>query len=196
LRSIKWNLFCVFFGFIFGQGIGLAETMYVTDRLYLSLRSVADPEHPAIALLPSDTKVEVLETEKDWAKVRLEDGRTGWVMKRFLVEDLPKSFIIGDLKREVESRDVILERLQAENASLRKEISDRVMQETKEGELKKKIETLENQIAQQKKRFEMTTKENTFERLKEIYVPGMVALFVGLIVGYFLGKPKKKQLFP
>ncbi|NIS60217.1 MAG: TIGR04211 family SH3 domain-containing protein, partial [Proteobacteria bacterium] len=131
MRSIKWNLFCILFGFIFGQGISLAETMYVTDRLYLSLRSVADPEDPAIALLPSDTKVEVLETEKDWAKVRLEDGRTGWVMKRFLVEDLPKSSIIGDLKREVDSRDVILERLQAENASLRKEISDRVMQETK-----------------------------------------------------------------
>ena len=44
-----------------GQGTGLAETMYVTDRLYLSLRNAPDPEQRPLALLPSDTKVDVLD---------------------------------------------------------------------------------------------------------------------------------------
>ncbi|NIU38405.1 SH3 domain-containing protein, partial [Candidatus Bathyarchaeota archaeon] len=44
-----------------------------------------------MGLLPSDTRVEVLETEGKWAKVTAENGRTGWVMQRYLVKDVPKS---------------------------------------------------------------------------------------------------------
>ena len=64
---------------------GLAETMYVTDRLYLSLRKGPGLGEPSLSVLVSDTKVEVVETERDWARVKLEDGRTGWVMRKFLV---------------------------------------------------------------------------------------------------------------
>jgi SH3 domain protein len=120
-------------------------------------------------LLQSDTKVEVLETEGNWAQVQLENGRTGWVMKRYLVEDVPKSVIIEQLKGEIEEMKEIPERLQKENASLRKE-----------------IDTLQNQIVQQKTRLEITAKENTWKRIKEIYVAGIVALVAGLIVGYLV----------
>jgi len=120
-------------------------------------------------LLQSDTKVEVLETEGKWAKVQLENGRTGWVMKRYLVEDVPKSVIIEQLKGEIEEIKEIPERLRKENASLRKE-----------------IDTLQNQIIQQKTRLETTAKENTWKRIKEIYVAGIVALVAGLIIGYLV----------
>jgi len=114
-------------------------------------------------------------------------------MKRFLVENLPKSLIVEELNRQIENKNLILKRLQKENASLTKEISDRGMLETEEGAFKEKIETLKNQITQQKKRLEMTTKENTLRRLKEFYVTGVVVLFVGLIIGYLVRRPKKKR---
>lgn len=196
MKKMKWYLSLIVLFLLCGQGNVMAETMYVTDRLYLSLRSTPDPEQPAVALLPSDTKLEVLVTERNWANVKLEDGRTGWVMKRFLVKNPPKSLIIEELKRQIENKNIILERLQEENASLKKETSERVMLETKEDTLKKKIETQKNQIIQQNKRLETITKEDTLKRLKEVYITGMVALFVGLITGYLVRRPKKKrQLF-
>lgn len=190
---MKVYLFLVVFCLLCGEGKGLAETMYVTDRLYLALRIAPDPEQPATALLLSDTKVEVLETEREWAEVKLEDGRSGWVMKRFLVSNLPKSLVIEELKREIEEKNIILQRSREEDGVLKKETLDRVMLEAKEGALKKKIETLKNQIIGQNKRLETTTKENTLERLNEIYFTGAVALLVGLIIGYLLGRPNKKR---
>jgi len=195
MKKMRWYLFIVALCLVCGQGKGLALDMYVTDRLYLSLRNAPDPEQPAVTLLPSDTKVEVLGTEGDWAEVKLEDDRTGWVMKRFLVNDLPARLANEELERQVENKTAILEKLEKENASLRKQISEQVMTETKTIALNRKIETLQNEIAEQKKRLEVTTKEDTVERLKEVYVTAIVALFVGLVIGYFVRRPKKRQMF-
>lgn len=193
MRKMKWCLSFIVFCLFCWSANGLAETMYVTDRLYLSLRSIPDPEQPAMTLLPSDTRVEVLERENEWAHVKLDDGRTGWVLERFLVKNLPRSLVIEDLRKQIESKNIILERLQIENTSQNQEISDRAMLEAKQKALEKRIESLKSQITHQKKRLEVTTKEDTVKRLKEVYVTGIVALFLGLIAGYMLRKPKKKR---
>ncbi|MBW2056296.1 MAG: TIGR04211 family SH3 domain-containing protein [Deltaproteobacteria bacterium] len=93
------------------SGVGLAETMYVTDRLYLSLRNTPELEQPSIAVLPSDTAVEVLETDNGWAKVKLEDGRTGWVLKKYLVRDLPKSVVIERLQGRIRIESLTIQNL-------------------------------------------------------------------------------------
>lgn len=193
MTKARWYLFFIVFYLFWWQGDGIAETMYVTDRLYLSLRSAPDLEQPATTLLPSDTKLDVLATEGDWAHVKLEDGKTGWVLKRFLVTNLPKSLIVEELKRQIENKNIILERLQEENTSRNREVSDRDMLEAKQGALQNRIETLKRRITQQKERLEVTDKEHTVKRLKEVYVTGIVALFLGLITGYLVRRPKKKR---
>ncbi len=195
MKRVVRNLLFVLVFFLCLKGNGLAQTMYVTDRLYLSLRSVPDIEQQAMAVLPSDTKVEVVSIQNDWAEVRLEDGRTGWVLKRFLIDKLPKSYIIEDLEKQIENKDLLIQSLQEENNSLKKEVSDREMLKRKEAELKKKLEAFDTQMAKQSKQLETTTKERTLGRLKELYVTGIVALFLGLIIGYLLRRPKKKQIF-
>lgn len=169
MRSTKLYLFVIGICLLYAKGIGLAETMYVSDRLHLSLRTSPDPEQPALELLSSDTRVDVLETEGKWARVMLKNGRTGWVWKRFLVKDLPKSLIIEQLKEQLENRNISLEGLRQENASL-----------------KEKIENLKDQIIQQNERIETTTKEKTLERLTKTYSPVIVALLVGLNIGCLL----------
>jgi SH3 domain protein len=196
MKRVKSCLSFMVFLLFWWQGNGLAETMYVTDQLYLSLRRAPDPEQPAMTLLPSDTKVEVLTQEGDWAQVKLEDGRTGWVLKRFLGKDLPKALLIEELTRQIESKDAILERLQNENTPVENKNSERTAFEEQEKILLARIETLKNQTNKQRKRLEVTTKEDTERRLKDVYVTGIAALFVGLIIGYLLSKPRKKrQLF-
>ena len=169
MKQTKLSLYFIVFCLLYGQGSGLAETMYVTDRLYLSLRNAPDPEAPSLALLPSEMEVDVLETEDNWARVMLEDGRTGWVMKRFLVKELPKSLIIEQLQRQIENKNIITERLREVNASLKRE-----------------IENLKAQIIKQNEHIEMTPKENTLGRLTEIYGPVIVVLLVGLNIGSLL----------
>jgi len=175
MKNMKLLLYLIAICFLYGQGNGLAETMYVTDRLHLSLRNAPNPEGTSLMLLQSDTKVEVLETEGKWAKVTVESGRTGWVMKRYLVKDVPKSVIVEQLKGQIEDSKIIPDRLRKKNASLRKE-----------------IDTLKKQIDQQKIRLEITTKGNTLKTLKQIYVTGIVALVAGLIVGYLVRSLVKK----
>jgi SH3 domain protein len=176
MKKTTYHLFLVVVCLLYGAGSGYAETMYVTDRLYLSIRRGPSLEEPSLAIITSDTRVEVTETEGKWAKIALEDGKKGWVMQRYLVKDPPKSRIIEQLKGQIEDKNIGLERTRDENASLRAE-----------------IEELKNQIIQQNARIEMSTKENTLKRLKEIYGTGIVALLVGLILGLILGYLVKRQ---
>ena len=191
MKHMKLYLFLAIVCLLPGQANGLAETMYVTDRLHLSLRHAPALKAPSLALLPSDTKVVVLETEGNWAnpkgdglkvqgkwaRVRLEDGRTGWVMKRFLVRNVPKSLIIEQLQGQIEEKNMITERFQEEIASRDKE-----------------IKSLKDQIIQQRERFEMATRENTSERLKGISVTGIVTLSAGFVIGYLMRRPQKQTI--
>ena len=176
----KTGLYLIFSGVCFLSllATGLAETMYVTDRLYLSLRKGPGLGEPSLGLLSSDMKVEVLETERDWARVRVEDGRVGWVIRKFLVADLPKPIVIQQLKEELEKKDMIPEKLRNENESL-----------------KEKIRALENEIIDKNRRLEMTGKQSTLKRLKEIYATGVLALIGGIVIGYLVRRPKKTRRY-
>ena len=196
MKKASWYLLFIVLSLFCGRGDAIADTMYVTDRLYLSLRSAPNPELPALRLVPSDTKVEVLATQDKWAQVKLEDGRTGWVVRKFLVKDPPKSMVIEDLKRQIENKSITLERLEEENRSLKENLPERAGQGVKEEALRKQIETLKAQLAQQNKNVKLNTREETLERLEEVYVTGIIALILGIVIGYLVRRPKKKkQLF-
>ncbi|NIS62444.1 MAG: TIGR04211 family SH3 domain-containing protein [Proteobacteria bacterium] len=177
MKRTKLYVFLIVVFVLNTKGIGLTETMYVSDRLYLSFRSVPDPEQPALDLLSSDTKVDVLENQGKWARVRLEDGRTGWVWKRYLVKDVPKSLIIEQLNRQIENQKITTKRLVEEIAARDKEIA-----------------ALKNQIGQQNERFEMAVKESASNRLKGLYITGIVTLAVGFVIGYLARRHQKPIL--
>lgn len=251
MKGIKRYLFFVVLCCLWGRGTGLAETMYVTDRLYLSLRNAPDLEQPSLAVVPSNTKVEVLETEDNWARVTLDDGRTGWVLKKYLVRDLPKSLIIeqlqGQIKKDsltiedlgrqikdmsltikqlqgqvkskslhieqlegqirdksvvavqsggqIENMPLILERLREENASLKKELSDLAALKARETAMKKEIEDLKKKNTQQNGDPRMATENQSLAKRKEVYVIAIVALLVGLTIGYLVRRPDKNRFY-
>jgi len=167
MRYGKLCLFLFLVLLFYAERIGHAETMYVSDRLYLSLRNAPEPGQPARDLLPSDTQVDVLETKGKWARVRLEDGRTGWVWKRYLVRDVPKSLIIKKLKRQIQETEITMEKFRAEIASRDRE-----------------IEALKTQITRQKDRFQVLAKENASKRRKVLYITGIITLAIGFVAGY------------
>jgi SH3 domain protein len=178
MKKTRLYLIVVVLCLVFLLGKGLAETMYVTDRLYLSLRKGPGLGEPSLGLLESDTKVDVLETKGNWARITTENGRTGWVMKRYLVNDLPKSLVIKQLEEQIGKKDEVPEMLKKENVSL-----------------KQKIKGLEDEIIEKTRHIETTGKESTLKRLKEIYATGILAFIGGAVIGWLARRPKKPRRY-
>jgi len=117
--------------------------MYVTDQLYLSVRSEPEEGQPSVGVIHSDTRVEVVETQEEWAKVILDDGRTGWVMKKYLVKDLPKSVLFEELRSEIKNKSFTIDDLERQTMDMSLKI------EELEGQIQDKsrlIEKLEEQV--------------------------------------------------
>lgn len=81
--------------------VASAETAYVTDSLRLGIHAAADTSDRAFDNLVSGTAVEVLERSSNYARVRLTDGREGWVRATFLVATKPAAARIAELEGQV-----------------------------------------------------------------------------------------------
>jgi SH3 domain protein len=143
MGKLTWCLIFICLCFLPVQGNVLAETMYVTDQLYLSVRSEPEEGQPSVGVIHSDTRVEVVETLEEWARVILDDGRTGWVMKKYLVKDLPKSAFLEELRSEIKNKSLTIDDLERQTMDMSLKI------EELEGQIQDKsrlIEKLEEQV--------------------------------------------------
>lgn len=78
----------------------LAKTGYVSDMLLLTFRQGPGNSYTVIKTLPSNTPVSVLEEKDGFFKVALQSNETGWVDKKFIIFEQPKSILIEQLKQE------------------------------------------------------------------------------------------------
>jgi SH3 domain protein len=81
--------------------VASAETAYVTDVLRLGIHATADTSDRAFDNLVSGTAVEVLERNPNFARVKLADGREGWVRATYLVTTAPAAARIVELEARV-----------------------------------------------------------------------------------------------
>ena len=172
----------MFFAFV---SIAVAETAYVTDQLRLGVHAAPDTSDRAFVNLESGDSLEILEQNQFYARVRIPDGREGWVRKTFLVDEEPARYRIQKVEQE---RD----RLSAELAALKNQISKR-------NEI---VSNLENQLttatdSQQAERDELADlRELNRKMMKdlEVYrfsVPGLwflAAIIVVLVLGFIAGQ--------
>ncbi len=94
------------------------ETMYVNDVIKITFRTGPGIGHKVIQEIASGQKVEVLREEGGWTQVRLPDGKTGWVLNRFLTRQTPNEVELSLLKeKQAELLDQVTE-LSGENDSL------------------------------------------------------------------------------
>jgi SH3 domain protein len=81
--------------------VAAAETAYVTDSLRLGLHAAPDTSDRPFENLISGTAVDVLERNPSYARVRLTDGREGWVKATFLVALKPAAARVAELEAEM-----------------------------------------------------------------------------------------------
>ncbi|MGH2341756.1 SH3 domain-containing protein [Segnochrobactraceae bacterium EtOH-i3] len=73
-----------------------AETVASLRDGYLSVRTGPGTYYPEISRLPSGRWVHVIDKIGTWRRVRLPDGREGWVYGRYLLADIPSSMPLAD----------------------------------------------------------------------------------------------------
>lgn len=103
----------------------IAEKRYVTDQLWLQMRSGPGNEFRILKALKSGTHLELLEEDEEskYSKVRTDKGLEGWVLTRFLLTD-PISFEKLILtNRELDKNKADLADLQSKHAELKKELA-------------------------------------------------------------------------
>ena len=93
----------LFFILLLGSSSAIAETGYVTDQLKITLRSGESTTHKVIRMLPSGSAVEILgrNSETNYAKVRLPDGTTGYILNRMLLTERPARERLAEAERQL-----------------------------------------------------------------------------------------------
>ena len=166
-------------------GVVGAETAYVTDQLRLGVHAAPDTSDRAFVNLESGDSLEILEQTQFYARVRLPDGREGWVRSTFLVDEEPARYRIQKVEEE---RD----RYSAELEALKNQMAKR-------DEIVNKLESdLANSAdAQQAERDELAELRSSNRELNETLeayrfsVPGvwfLVGLVLALVLGFLGGQ--------
>lgn len=192
-----------------------AKTMYITDRIEISLRSGIGLEYRALTMLKTGDRVEVIEGDKNWSKVKLPDGTSGWINTRFLVDQI-KMVPSVDPKIQEELRGVketsqslarekeiliqektrlLKEIEEAKNQihSLQQEKNKRISPELTA--LKTKNEQLDKEAALYKKQIDNFNQKETRQRIEEQikwFLIGSGVLIAGLLLGWFLSRGRRK----
>lgn len=66
-----------------------AETAFITDKLFVSIREGQGNEFPAVKSIATGTEIEVLQRLGEFALVREPGGAEGWIAERYLVDSAP-----------------------------------------------------------------------------------------------------------
>ncbi len=69
-------------------GIAVAETLYVSDELEITLRTGPGVKNKITRMLKSGESLEVIQKSSDgYTEVQSANGKTGWVLQRFLMTE-------------------------------------------------------------------------------------------------------------
>ena len=195
------------------SGVGYAETMYVTDLLRLTLRTGQSTEHKIIAVIESGQEVEILQPGDEWTRVRMADGKEGWVLTRYLTPNETHNVKLSRLQEKHKNLMAQTDSLLEENATLKSENQQlKTMSEKNEQALNKiqsEFETLKSDSAEfinLRTRYEKTSKQlaEKSQRLGELedqisrlelyhYVKWFLAGAGVLLLGFLIGFSAKRQ---
>ena len=96
-----------------------AATLYVSDTtLKANVRTGTTIENRIIAMVTPGTVVTLVAEEDGWAEVALDDGRTGWILRRYLSERPPWRVTAEKLARESQELRARLGRFELDNRTL------------------------------------------------------------------------------
>lgn len=98
-RERCMRLACALLGVLAVSGAG-AETVYVVDQLLVGIHEDRNLDSAILKVLPTGTKLEVIERDGELALVADPDGVQGWVDGAYLTEERPAQLRLAALEQE------------------------------------------------------------------------------------------------
>lgn len=127
--------------------IGAAKEVYANDRS-INIRSGPGLEHSVIAVAKMDQPLKVIRESKKWLNVLISRGKEGWISKKMVQREKPKSVIIVEYKKTISIQRNEIEKLKKGLAKTiqKKDQSSFELRELKlnHDQLKKENEKLKN----------------------------------------------------
>ena len=148
-------------------------SLYVSDTtVEANLRSGIDADQRIIAMLRPGTQVTLLREERGWAEVTLQDGRRGWILKRYLSDRPPWMVTAQQLEGENQKLREQLKGLGGSQQELTQE-NDRLKREVEEMERAYRDTKLSGQL--------------------HWFLSGAGVVLVGWLLGYWMGRTRRRR---
>ncbi len=149
VQALRLLSLTLFFTVCLPSVSSFAATLYVSDTtVEANLRTGTQQENRIIALLRPGTQLELLSEDDGWAEVTLADGRTGWILRRYLSERPPWRVTAEKLATENEQLRAQVGTVKGGNQDLlqkNKELQKQVDLQQKElGKVSRNYEELKN----------------------------------------------------
>ena len=194
-----------------------AATSYVSDSIEVALRSGPSNADKIIRMLQTDDPLDVLQEEENWLLVRTRKGDQGWLPKRYVSQETPKSSQIQKLTKRNEQLETMsggaagqIDALQKEKVSLKETLAniEKEHQQLKEKHtvlesdaanvltLKNKYTETEDKLKEvtaDLERFSMENKELRTSANLKWFLSGAGVVFVTWLIGYLMGRSKSRQ---
>jgi len=198
------------------SAVGFAETRYVTDLLKLPLRTGPSTEYKILALVESGQQLEVVEPGENWSKVKLDNGKEGYVLNRYLVARPTSAVRLKELQSEhtvlkqqanalIEENDRFKEENKTFKTSLDSSEKARGKLDTDYNELKasaaeflslkKKYQEVSTRLTEQTKRANALDKELSGLEMNQYikwFLAGSGVLLVGFIIGFSAKRGRRR----
>ena len=200
----------------FFSATGFAESMYISDKLKVTVRSGPSTEYKILDIAESGDRVEVLETGQDWTLVKLVNGTEGYVTSRYLVSGPTFALRFEQLQAKqkalTQQATSLLDqnnKLRQENKGLKTLLSgteksfkklDEEYKELKSGSaefltLKTNYKKISEQLAEQTQKANDLDKELSKVELNQYikwFLAGSGVLLVGFIVGFSARRGRRR----
>jgi SH3 domain protein len=202
---------------LFWPGVLLADQIYVADVQDITLRSGPSMDNKPILMIKSGLKVDKIKEEGEWAYVRTDTGKEGWVLKRFLSTDTPLKVqfdqyktqnaemlekagqiqgIISKYEDQIKDLQKNLTSEQTDNTKLKKDYDTLSQANANVTELAKKHQELRANFDSLKQDADRFKRENeTLRDLSDVkwFLSGAGVFFGGWVLGYMLGRSSRKK---
>lgn len=197
LRKLKLHAFILIPMLSLIPMISFAKTGYVSDTLLLTFRQGPGNDFNIIKTLRSNTPVSILDEENGFYKVKLQSKEIGWVNKKFIIFELPKTYIIAKLTQKNKALEDKIDHFKSKLDRLKKSLSS---QENKYA----------NRLIDLEKRLKKVTRQNSAithevnvlkSENRDLFKTGMIkwalfgtgTLLLGWIIGRSVSSEKRRE---
>jgi SH3 domain protein len=181
---------------------------YVNDMILIDLRAKANPQAEKIDVIPSGTRLTVLEEgPDDFVRVRLDSGAEGWVLGRYLTAEpiartrveaaqakvdslqAERARLYTELNKYKDERNTFkadLDKLQSEHETQGKELGDLRTTSRTAVELDSQNRRLQADLQQETRR-RADAEDRSKGVTTKLVIVGLICVVVGAVTGFLIG---------